>query len=139
MSDSRSYEDLDRKTFEELCSQRGLSFKKKVPKRELKNLLMASDQEADAPKMLAVRNQLQLEHEQKWIDLRLHEKQKIVVDMEREARERIAKMEQEAAERERAAHLRHMERLAAEEKAHQMQQKSARLQLQVLEDQKRLR
>ncbi|XP_043373333.1 uncharacterized protein LOC122460798 [Dermochelys coriacea] len=128
MSVQQSYEALCRKSLEDLCLQKGLSFKEKNPDQELKNLLMANDQEADPVRMLAIRNKQQLEFEQKRMDLCLLEKQKIA-KWKKRLKKGLIKWKK--------VHLKHIEWLAAE-KAHQMQQESARLQLQVLEEQKKL-
>ncbi|EMP24827.1 hypothetical protein UY3_18110 [Chelonia mydas] len=66
---------------------------------------------------------LQLEHEQNLANIRMREKQALA-QLEREAEERNAELEREAAEREKEADER-------KKKAHQMQQETVTLQLQV--------
>ncbi|CAM5137836.1 unnamed protein product [Eretmochelys imbricata] len=138
MGEQRAYEGLDKKALEVLCSEKGISFKKKATNQELRELLMASDQKAgaqplpdtteaaEAIRMQKAASKLHLEHEQKLADIPLLEKQK------------NAELEREATIREERARRECIELPAADERVrqmqqetHQMQQEMARPQLQV--------
>ncbi|XP_065438558.1 uncharacterized protein LOC135981218 [Chrysemys picta bellii] len=141
MAEQRAYEGLGKKALENLCSEKRISFRKKATNQELRNLLIASDQgaraqplpeaaeEAEKIRMQRVTSQLQFEHEQKLADLRLLEKQKIA--------ELESEREKEADEREERARKGRLELLAAEQETHKMEQETARLQLQVLEERRK--
>nr|XP_042711924.1 uncharacterized protein LOC122174254 [Chrysemys picta bellii] len=73
MGEQRAYEGLDKKALKDLCSEKGISFRKKATNQELRDLLMASDQKAEAIEKEKAASKLQLEHEQRLAEIRLQE------------------------------------------------------------------
>ncbi|EMP42578.1 hypothetical protein UY3_00141 [Chelonia mydas] len=108
-------------------------------RNEDRNRLKISDHKPDGisrSNQTASPESLFPEHEQRLTELRMQEKQALA-HLEKEAAERA----KQAGERAKEAYWRQMQRLAAEERAHQMQQVTARLKLQIkkaMEEQQKL-